>query len=1327
MMKTYLRRCRAGRMKHEERGSTLIFVLCMVVVVSVAGAAVLRQASSSNNVQHAYQTNRDVALTAEQTADSAIQTLRSDGTSGVDLGSGDLAKICTSSTGFTRVGSGDVYCKAAPKSGESVGTSPGVPPYTVLVLGGTTYVGNRLQDLTTSPATNGFTNGNNAEYYYPNCDNFHNFQNGSADRCEAGLYVGRNVVNDTTGDGELVIQTNGTWSKGPLVRSNSSIVLSNSQGSSHKLIVSGPVQARRQCGWGAAKLDPSYVVATSTQCNSDSPNVTQNPFTNPPLPWDFAPTPPAQLARTPTDCTDTPLVTTNCMWPDPDWVHEPLDPMTVPRVDAGAPAPYTLTPTAVCNDTRFAVMPALQLPAANDITWTDLAGNVQTTHMYSAWYDNVTDLNAMMSGCDDTLFWFRPGVYYFDFLDVVPSGTQPATRWLSPDGCIPLTSCGTGVGTILGGYPKDWNPCTPDWSQPTFADLQTCQQPSKPLYAQTISYEQGSGFALVDTNQELDTLDDQSGKITLSGGFNNDGVNGDNMLSPIPRVKGADIEDVNGVQVEVAYDLPAVKPADCGLSSGSCYKDSSIGNNMGSNSGNWGVGTWTTPYGPGAELHIRIGGTGAGACFIHLPAGNHTRLVQSVTNPGSYVWHAPSFPNMTGSITTPGRPNTDQYPAPDPITGIGDALNIDLTNGCNTSVPGFEKVNNPCATITSNNCFPVTASGWNAHPEWLDFISIEFLAATGNSTPAIPGAEVSYNGSQLNVKWHGRPAPVFPGGCDVTAPGAQWIFGGTARIDWKNTDMFAELCANKQSAYSGVPATAPGADYGVGIYGISEDSAGPPRRLGQPASAGLQPFNTNQVSLGNVAVLPNPGATVAFSPTPSFAKFGTIDGTKVTTNAVPDATTIGQAWTGQNPLELNFKLPFDTVDDGTAYGAAPNGSIVCSLTAPMKASDTSNPRTGSCPLGTIPWGSQITQVKLKIRHYEGEKTQLAGGSYVPCAVITNCFLSMHLKITPGKGIKGNGSTGSNGSGTGTWNTAAEPAAALNPLTIPMSSSWTSWQWGNNTSPTDWSLQRDLTDALSSPEALAGAVLQLDVSPKNNPNVHYFELDGLELEVTYRGAGTLRPLSGCLTTRTQFQPTSFTGLGSGGNTSTPWATTGPGGTWEYYGGGHDWLDTDWGTIVSTSLPGSRWVADEPIGDLDGGSAGNGATNGARKDCALVNTDAGKNHQIKFHVNGSFYAPSAAFSLSGFQNDAAWASDAIVARQLSALRWKKGKNQPSVGDGTGPATRPRKVTIVVCPPGWPGPGICTGSDVRVRALVQFDDLIGTKPGYAVNILSWVRDPG
>ena len=159
--------------------------------------------------------------------------------------------------------------------------------------------------------------------------------------------------------------------------------------------------------------------------------------------------------------------------------------------------------------------------------------------------------------------------------------------------------------------------------------------------------------------------------------------------------------------------------------------------------------------------------------------------------------------------------------------------------------------------------------------------------------------EASVDGAQIKVQWHGRPTPNYPGACDPTKPGVQFVFGGRARIDWHDAALFTELCASSQSTFpnawtstgngpSGasypVPAnsdldtkghTNKDGDLGIAIYGLTEDQT--------PAEA--YPLSTNTLATNY-----NAGSLGQCSNTVNDSVCNDIIGTNSTTIFYPNYT-----------------------------------------------------------------------------------------------------------------------------------------------------------------------------------------------------------------------------------------------------------------------------------------------------------------------------------------------------------------------------------------------------------------------------------------------------
>ena len=198
-----------------------------------------------------------------------------------------------------------------------------------------------------------------------------------------------------------------------------------------------------------------------------------------------------------------------------------------------------------------------------------------------------------------------------------------------------------------------------------------------------------------------------------------------------------------------------------------------------------------------------------------------------------------------------------------------------------------------------------------------------------------------------------------------------------------------------------------------------------------------------------------------------------------------------------------------------------------------------------------------------------------------------------------------------------------------------------------------------------------------MTPANNGMIHYADVDGISVTVAYRPPLQPRPLRGCTTTRTQFYPRDIEGTPtavagtniSGGATQYGWYGGTPWGGAKQLDGsvqGHDWLDSDWGA-TSLSTGNTPFQGDQAFGDFGAAGGGNGGV-GDTSDCPFLKAYSANGNSgvsTKFHVDGMIYAPSGAVELAGNDNDAAFASDGIFVRHLTALRWKNNGSTPFAG--------------------------------------------------------------
>ncbi|HWS44585.1 MAG TPA: hypothetical protein VN636_01870, partial [Acidimicrobiia bacterium] len=606
----------AGRSPRDERGSTLVLVLALVIFVSIAAVAVLDQETTASNAQRAYENLRVGDQAADSTVNALIHTMRYSQAQGAAapevVPSGTL---CSNTTGWSQVNGQQVYCQADPSSLTLQRDASDLPPNAILTLGGLDGRGNRQADTSATPAS----------YNAPFCDDYHDFQaGGSSDRCETGLFVGRGVSDTSTNGGGLYVAETGRVDRTPpLVASNSSIVI-NPANSLRSLTVDGTVWARRGCGSGAGTtLDASQIFAGHDPKTGAS---------------DAA----RRLCAGGSDPTKWQNPTSGGLVSDPDYAHEPIDLSSVPRVDnwTNHPGPtLPLDPNTICRNGNagFAVMPAAKIGTRTI--------NGTSYDVFGAWYDSASALNNLFGSalCADTFFWFRPGVYYFDFLDTNTTNwyTQSdnnkgvSTAWNNAAGCWPLpTNTLCTVDEVVGGLPPDspsplkWNTCDTYLASGTVVD---CPQPTKVMYPEKSSGATSSDWTTHPENTSR--IDEQFGSTAVGAGNVQSTLTSDQLQTPIPQLANTTIGAVTELKFEIAYKLYNTK----GLTGAAAFKDQSLDKQN---------------LGPGADVKLIIGGLTGGSCTIHLYPGDH-------------------------SATTRGTP--------DHATGPGEVFN--LLNGCNPSSP----------------------------------------------------------------------------------------------------------------------------------------------------------------------------------------------------------------------------------------------------------------------------------------------------------------------------------------------------------------------------------------------------------------------------------------------------------------------------------------------------------------------------------------------------------------------------------------------------------------------------------------------------------------
>ncbi len=950
----------------------------------------------------------------------------------------------------------DVYCQADPNSGSLRGTAPNASPVSIMTLGGVNprvlpYVKNSNLLFTPAKVTgsdycasncSGFNQTPNA--WVPACNDFHDFQNSSLpDRCEAGFFIGRGVneaasapTDECTSPpcpGGLVVGTTGALTSGvPLVQSNSSIIVSQVAGVQRELDVEGPVWARAACGYGAGAATPGFAdnvfagydpvtarhgVASQLHCF--------NRFTNQ-NPWATPSGPALTIGQ---NMVNEPLL------PDPDYVHEPMDVKQMPVVNeypstatckfgvvtsdaSTAPLPRHPCSSNTCWDgaagantgsckldptdangkgcsNGFMIMPAKKL----SVTQPALVNGVSEQHdVYVAWYDSAAGLNNVMASCPDTFFWFRPGIYYFDFQDVsgnLSLGGPAATKWESAKGCFPLTACGSALSELVGGTPPGWypgidlssdatlntlgwNPCvsptTHDFSGSLEA-VRNCKQPDTVLIPENTkpsNWWQNPAAGV--------TIDDKATAVALFDGTPSNlqsNLEWGALQTPLPQNIAADaaqnISSVSKFTFEVGYNLPGnQRDLDQMIADGN---DDAVEHDY----ANYYVDVpalddYVSPTKHGAEIQFTIQSNGD-KCYIYVPAGPHGALDTAGPTMG-----APIKINLLDGCN------------PAKIDPWNQGIEVDHVSGsfpCGT-VADWKKITD--RGFAPPACTGATTKDFRLKPDWIDRMKATFTvkapAGTGMANHQAPGLAI-VNGARYHVQWTGRPAPAYPGGCDRARPGVQWIFGGSSYIDWGDAgakSMFAELCASRQDTFpnwdgdpnwtgsancNNPPPAAPapdpcaprggaGHDYGIAIYGTAPDGAGFPKTLdtkdtvatgGTYEYIGTPPDTTTGQGSGGPPWVdttgPNAGEyNPVDNPPNTSSLMAAVDPASPRTNPI-STNFVDAQW---STASLSFRLPNNIVGNG------PN---------------------------QIPQGALVNQVRAVVYHREGTVVDNGGCGYQP--------------------------------------------------------------------------------------------------------------------------------------------------------------------------------------------------------------------------------------------------------------------------------------------------------------------------------------------------------
>lgn len=1064
---------RSARGLRDERGSTLLLALMIVLVVAIAGTAVLNQVSNAPAAQKVYSGVRTVQLNADQAADTVVQSMRNVRAAGVAGSGGTCSNTASFGSSIATISGYDVYCKADPNSGVLQGVAPNAPTTSILTLGGQgdAYAGDLpnssnvnlpypttaapgyarassviagndctsiVGGLCSAPKLASDNKSPNPTYWSSFCNDFHDFQSTgtSPDRCEAGIFIGRSVNDDTTtttactvapcAAGLLIKNTGSLDSSQPLVISNSSIIASNINGVHHELDVAGSIWARADCGWGAGVNQPTFAnhvyadwsalspKTKDLQCQNNTGYNSSSPFSS----------------DNPTQSTASEAA--RKLVPDPDYVHEPIDLTQVPIVNASAPDanctakggnaaeqltspwaqqrcsgntcwdPTATNPitnaktgwnsgscqlsTSLCQN-GFLIMPAKELMQNDGTPYLQNGDPV-----FAAWYDDGTDLNTMMSGCGDSLIWFRPGVYYFDFRDFSDgSDTHQGISWTAAKGCWPINTGCTGPDELVGGMPQGWTAC----ASASKADVIACQQPEKVMTPGSFTKVNGGTWQLISRGS---AIDDKSTETDINPANPKDTVEWNNLQTSIPEDitptdAGQNIQSVTSFKIEVAYNAPGDANNQTAIDRGLPLPDDPA---------NFYSDVPSDDYHNGAGPELQLTMPGGPLCYIHLPLGAHGAFDKD---------HAGTTPPVTIDLSRGCSPATINKNINDPLNRVVvDHAGASFPCGDSSDWPSQASLWPSGVAPAVPGCAKNIAAGqqtFASRPDDINQMKFDFVAQTPNAAPEF------VNGLDVKVSWIGRPSPAFPGGCDRTKAGTQFILGGYAKINWTadgTHNMFAELCASKQSSFpnwDNDPACAAdpngaacfnvttnpknGQDFGIAIYGMTEDAA---NALTYPQT--LNTSDTNDPTTDSSAMPTTTAGSQGTSPPSASYSYDTTNST--TTGAIwtnTDGSSPGKTSNWANPSATPASNPGKDELSALFYQSSWQKSTL-SYNLPTNL-------VGSGP-NQIPPGSTITHASMTAYHREGDWNETTPGACGTPVITNTTFWAKGNASNPNKGV-----------------------------------------------------------------------------------------------------------------------------------------------------------------------------------------------------------------------------------------------------------------------------------------------------------------------------------
>ncbi len=444
----------------DERGGALVMVLVLIIVVSVTCVAALKFQNTGSRAQSiASESLRAPSVGADSALDAVIaQMRRADGYGAANKDGNPCTNPHNSSYNPSAVTSGPelvysvprdntttpptpaikVVCVPDSASGQPTGSTPALYSSVLTTMGGINSAG--------SPSASNV----------PFCDD----RQGPGVTCEAGIYAGRARPN---GDASVVIA--GSNRRGPLVQSNSSVIVNDYQFPTSARYLqmdsapNGSISARRECkpaGQFITNFDkgPPWSIAANADLSKCNRN---GQLLNDPI-ADFH----------------------HSLW-------DQIDPATVCATTTGD------VPASSSCGTLPASVPKQTL---NINTLRNQCQN-GFVRLYPGYYDDATPFNTLVSDsvCENAVVWLSPGtgngpwsgppgVYYFDF-------QAPNNVWGGQGGVTnhPLW--------IVGGTPPSATDPDPDVAANAWlpGSSSTLVQPTKHMWAHDVSLASASNWS----------------------------------------------------------------------------------------------------------------------------------------------------------------------------------------------------------------------------------------------------------------------------------------------------------------------------------------------------------------------------------------------------------------------------------------------------------------------------------------------------------------------------------------------------------------------------------------------------------------------------------------------------------------------------------------------------------------------------------------------------------------------------------------------------------------------------------------------------------------